>query len=120
MKLNYSLDGIIIISSKWWTRTKINRTEIKCSCLSGDFKQCLLVERHGNRVKIVESTIKTNETWLLFRQLRLMQNMRTSAGSKDYAYWLIQLGNGTLPSILTLNDPEIIEIPQDFLDFPTN
>jgi hypothetical protein len=71
-------------------------------------------------VKKIESTIKTNETWPLFRQIRLVQNMRTAAGSQDYADWLIQLGNKTLPSIPTLNDPELIEIPQDFLELQTN
>ncbi len=53
----------------------------------------------------MESTIKTNETWPLFRQLRLVQNMRTASGGQDYANWLIQMGKGTLPSIPTLNDP---------------
>jgi hypothetical protein len=78
------------------------------------------VGKIGNRVKIIESTIKTNETWPLFRQLRLVQNIRTAAGSQDYVDWLIELGKGTLPSIPTLNDPELIEIPKDFLELPTN
>ncbi len=38
----------------------------------------------------------------------------------EYADWLIQLGNGTLPQIPSLNDPELIEIPPDFLDVPSN
>jgi hypothetical protein len=119
MKLNYALDEI----NHLFQMVAKNRDDPygnKVLLLGGDFRQCLPVVRHGNRVKIIESTIKTNETWPLFRQLRFVQNMRTAAGSQDYADWLIQLGNGTLPSIPTLNDPELIEIPQDFLELPTN
>lgn len=119
MKLNYALDGM----NHLFQMVAKNRDQAygnKVLLLGGDFRQCLPVVRHGNRVKIVESTIKTHETWPLFRQLRLVQNMRTAAGSQDYADWLMQLGNGTLPSIPTLNDPELIEIPQDFLDLPTD
>lgn len=57
----------------------------------GDFRQCLPVVKHGNRVKIVESTIKNAEVWLLYQQLRLTQNMRTVVGSQQHAEWLIEL-----------------------------
>ncbi|KZR95577.1 ATP-dependent Helicase-like protein, partial [Daphnia magna] len=67
--------------------------------LGGDFRQCLPVVRHGNRVKVTEATIINNVTWPLFRQLRLVQNMRTADGSQDFADWLIQLGNGSLAQI---------------------
>jgi ATP-dependent DNA helicase PIF1 len=46
--------------------------------------------------------------------------MRTADGSQDYADWIIQLGNGTLPQTPSLNDPDLIEIPAEFLDLPTN
>ena len=82
--------------------------------------QCLPVLRHGDRVQVVESPIKNNVTWPLFRQLQLVKNMRTTQGSQEYADWLIQLGNGTLPQLPSLNDPELFEIPPDFLDVPSN
>jgi hypothetical protein len=46
--------------------------------------------------------------------------MRTVAGNQDYADWLIQLGNGTLQTIPRLNNPDLIEIPAEFLDFGRN
>ncbi|MDE9500162.1 hypothetical protein KKJ22_20760, partial [Xenorhabdus bovienii] len=82
----------------------------KVLLLGGDFRQCLPVVRHGNRVKVVEASIRNNATWPLFRHLRLTQNMRTVAGNQDYADWLIQLGNGTLPTNPRLNNPDLIEI----------
>ncbi len=55
--------------------------ERKVFLLGGDFRQCLPVVKHGNRVKVVEITIKTCETRPRFNQLKLHENMRTVAGS---------------------------------------
>ncbi|KZR98379.1 Uncharacterized protein APZ42_006229 [Daphnia magna] len=38
----------------------------KVLLIGGDFRQCLPVVRHGNRVKIIELTITNNATWPLF------------------------------------------------------
>jgi ATP-dependent DNA helicase PIF1 len=86
----------------------------KVVLLGGDFRQCLPVVKHGNRVKVVQSTIKNCDTWSSFQILRLEENMRTTRGSQEFANWLIQLGNGTLPTHPNLG-PDIIEIPSDFL-----
>ncbi|XP_057375147.1 uncharacterized protein LOC130696087 [Daphnia carinata] len=51
----------------------------KVLLLGGDFRQCLPVIKHGNRVKIVESTIKSSRTWSDILKLRLSRNMRTAA-----------------------------------------
>ena len=79
----------------------------------GDFRQCLPVLKHGNRVKVVETIIMNCSTWLRFRQLRLVENMRTAEGSQEYADWPIQLGNGTLPTPTNLC-LDTIQIPSDF------
>ena len=86
----------------------------KVLLLGGDWRQCLPVVRHGNRVKVVESTIKRCATWSAFRPLRLVQNMRTAAGSEEFADWLIHLGNGTLPTTPGLG-PDSIQILEEFL-----
>ncbi|XP_046655037.1 uncharacterized protein LOC124348808 [Daphnia pulicaria] len=118
MKTNHALDAFNFLFQK------LEKKNIphggKVLLLGGDFRQCLPVVRHGNRVKVVEATIRNNATWPLFRHLRLTQNMRTVAGNQDYADWLIQLGNGTLPTIPRLNNPDLIEIPAEFLDFGRN
>jgi ATP-dependent DNA helicase PIF1 len=40
--------------------------------------------------------------------------MRTTAGSQEYANWLIELGNGTLPTTANLSS-DVVEILPDFL-----
>ena len=89
----------------------------KVLVMSGDFRQCLPVVRHGNQVHIVEATIKSCPTWPNFRQLRLAQNMRTDAGSQEFADWLIQLGDGTLPTVhpTSPTDCNFVELPGYFL-----
>ncbi|XP_045033918.1 ATP-dependent DNA helicase pif1-like [Daphnia magna] len=119
MKTNHALDAI----NHLFQTVMKNRVEPyggKVLLLGGDFRQCLPVVRHGNRVQVVEATIINNVTWPNFHQLRLVQNMRTTAGSQDYADWLIELGNGILPQIPRLNNPDVIEIPQDFLNIQRN
>jgi hypothetical protein len=61
-----------------------------------------------------------HQQWPLFKQIRLVQNMRTVLGSQEFADWLIKLGNGILPKTPRLNNPELIKIPPDFLYMDTN
>ncbi|XP_045022910.1 ATP-dependent DNA helicase PIF1-like [Daphnia magna] len=119
MKTNHALDAINHLFQTVM-KNRVDPYGGKVLLLGGDFRQCLLVVRHGNRVKIIEANITNNATWPLFRQLRLVQNMRTVDGSQDFADWLIQLGNGSLAQTPWLNDPDLIEIPQDLLNIRTN
>ncbi|XP_045035977.1 ATP-dependent DNA helicase PIF1-like [Daphnia magna] len=119
MKTNHALDAINHLFQTVM-KNRVDPYGGKVLFLGGDFRQCLPVVRHGNRVKIIEATITNNATWPLFRQLRLVQNMRTADGSQDFADWLIQLGNGSLAQTPRLNDPDLIEIPQDLLNIRTN
>jgi hypothetical protein len=119
MKTNHALDAINHLFQTVM-KNRVDPYGGKVLLLGGDFRQCLPVVRHGNRVKIIEATITNNATWPLFRQLRLVQNMRTADGSQDFADWLIQLGNGSLAQTPRLNDPDLIEIPQDLLNIRTN
>ncbi|XP_045036690.1 ATP-dependent DNA helicase pif1-like [Daphnia magna] len=119
MKTNHALDAINHLFQTVM-KNLVDPYGGKVLLLGGDFRQCLPVVRHGNRVKVIEATIINNVTWPLFRQLQLVQNMRTTDGSQDFADRLIQLGNGSLAQIPRLNDPDLIEIPQDFLNIRTN
>ncbi|XP_046650963.1 ATP-dependent DNA helicase pfh1-like [Daphnia pulicaria] len=118
MKTNHALDAFNFLFQKLEKKNLPHGGIVLL--LGGDFRQCLPVVRHGNRGKVVEATIRNNATWPLFRHLRLTQNMRTVAGNQDYADWLIQLVNGTLPTIIRLNNPDLIEIPAEFLDLGRN
>ncbi|XP_045031637.1 ATP-dependent DNA helicase pif1-like [Daphnia magna] len=119
MKTNHALDAINHLFQTVM-KNRVDPYGGKVLLLGGDFRQFLPVVRHGNRVKIIEGTITNNATWPLFRQLQLVQNMRTADGSQDFADWLIQLGNGSLAQTPRLNDPDLIEIPQDLLNIRTN
>nr|CAH0107953.1 unnamed protein product [Daphnia galeata] len=118
MKLNLALDAI----NELLQTTMKNNLPYggKVLLLGGDFRQCLPVVKHGNRVQVTEACIINNRTWPLFKQIRLVQNMRTVPGSQEFANWLINLGNGTRPQTPKLNDPDLIEIPPDFLHMDTN
>ncbi|XP_045029055.1 ATP-dependent DNA helicase PIF1-like [Daphnia magna] len=114
MKTNHALNTINHLFQTVM-KNRVDPYGGKVLLLGGDFIQCLPVVRHGNRVQVAEATIINNAIWPHFHELRLVQNMHTTAGSQDYADWLIELGNGTLPQIPRLNNPDVIEIPQDFL-----
>ncbi|KAI9557208.1 hypothetical protein GHT06_017025 [Daphnia sinensis] len=117
MKTNYALDAI----NHLFQTVMKNRVDLYGVLLLGDdFRQCLPVVRHENRVKHIKATVIKIATWPLFRQLRLVQNMRTADGIQDFADWLIQLGNGSLAQTPRLIYPDLIEIPQDFLNIRTN
>ncbi|XP_046452737.1 uncharacterized protein LOC124200510 [Daphnia pulex] len=109
---NHALNAIKHVTEKM---TKNNKPfGNKVLLLGEDFRQCLPVVKHGNRVKVVEATIKNCESWSTFRHIRLTENMRTTAGSQEYANWLIELGNGTLPTTGNLSS-NVVEIPPYFL-----
>ena len=76
--------------------------------LAGDFRQILPVVRRGNRSAIVMSSIKRHSLWREFQQFRLTRNMRAE-NDADFAAWLLQLGNGQLPSVGGITD--MVDIP---------
>jgi hypothetical protein len=82
----------------------------KVILLGGDFRQCLPVVKHANRVAIVQSSIKHSRLWSSFQKLKLERNMRTSAGNQGFSDWLIKLGDGKLKNV-----DEVIEIPSKFV-----
>ena len=84
----------------------------KVLLLGGDFRQCLPVVKHGNRVKVIESTIQRCVTWPDIQKLRLTQNMRASC--QEFTDWLLQLGEGQLINHPTLGK-DLVEIPRDLI-----
>ena len=61
MKSNHSLNAIDLILHKVMKKPNVPFGG-KVLLLAGDFRQCLPVVRNGNRVKVVESTIKNCAT----------------------------------------------------------
>jgi hypothetical protein len=54
----------------------------KVILLGGDFRQCLPVVKHGNRVVTVQSSIKYSRLCPSFEQIELERNMRTVGGNR--------------------------------------
>ena len=83
----------------------------KVMLLRGDFRQCLPVVKHGHRVAIVQSTVKSATIWPSFHTLRLTVNMRAQEEQNLwFPEWLIKLGNGELTNSQGFHE-EIFEIP---------
>jgi len=75
--------------------------------LAGDFRQILPVVRLGRRADIVDAALSRSALWQQCVVLQLYRNMRVERCSRDeqhsaqlrqYADWLLQLGDGKLPT----------------------
>ena len=64
--------------------------------LGGDFRQVLPVLPRANATQIVRATVKHCTLWSQFMQMKLRVNMRASPAARDFAAWLLQVGEGTL------------------------
>ncbi|XP_057452636.1 uncharacterized protein LOC130744471 [Lotus japonicus] len=93
----------------------------KVVVLGGDFRQILPVISKGSRSEIVGSDINSSYLWKHCKVMKLAINMRlqnaTSTSSateiKEFADWLLQVGDGT---VKTIDEEEtFIEIPADLL-----
>ncbi|XP_057418906.1 uncharacterized protein LOC130713124 [Lotus japonicus] len=93
----------------------------KVVVLGGDFRQILPVISKGSRLEIVGSAINSSYLWKHCKVMKLTINMRlqnaTSTSSaaeiKEFADWLLQVGDGT---VKTIDEEEtLIEIPPDLL-----
>lgn len=84
----------------------------KVLLLGGDFRQTLPVVPHASRAAIVESSVKFNKYWEHFKILKLHNNVRSE--DPEFSKWLIDLGNGSLPTTEVLPD-DVIEIPENMI-----
>jgi hypothetical protein len=85
----------------------------KVMLLGGDFRQCLPVVKHGNRVKVVQTSIKYSPSWQKFEQIKLSTNMRANNDSV-FSEWLLRLGDGKLTNSENF-DCDTIEIPSRYM-----
>ncbi|XP_057454849.1 uncharacterized protein LOC130746294 [Lotus japonicus] len=93
----------------------------KVVVLGGDFRQILPVILKGSRSEIISSSVNSSYLWKHCKVMKLTTNMRLQqAGSssssleiKEFADWLLQVGDGTVKPID--EDDSIIEIPSDLL-----
>ena len=69
----------------------------KIIVLGGDFRQVLPVVPHASRAATIANSIKFSPLWPIFKTLKLTQNMRAGTGEREFAEFLLQIGNGTFP-----------------------
>ena len=74
--------------------------------VSGDFRQCLPVVRHGTATTTVNATLKMSPLWHHFRRYSLTKNLRLRPGSEaaEWADTLIAIGEGRTGAFARLDD----------------
>ncbi|OMO84718.1 DNA helicase PIF1, ATP-dependent [Corchorus capsularis] len=93
---------------------------------SGDLRQILPVMPGGSRTDIISFIICNSPLWRhcqimhLTINMRLKQHPEASAVRDDlaaFAKWLLQIGDGKVPSVHGINDPEgnLIQLPDDLM-----
>ena len=98
----------------------------KVVVLGGDLRQILPVIEYGTRSQIVDATIIRSYLWKDVKVIKLTKNMRLQNKNlskeqqdelRDFTNWLLDLGDGKLPTTKHDNDedPTWIRIPNDLL-----
>ena len=63
---------------------------------------------HGSKTHIIEACIKSGSVWYNFEQLKLTINMRADPTERAFADYLLELGNGQLPT----EGEDLIQLPE--------
>lgn len=66
----------------------------KTVLLGGDFRQILSVIPHGKRPDMVLASISKYYLWKMARVFSLFINMRLRQEDKDFAKWILEVGDG--------------------------
>ena len=83
----------------------------KIVVFGGDFRQCLPVQQRANKSELIDLCIKRSNLWQHFHLFSLTENMRVDPEQRDFAEYLLKVGNGELP----VNNMDEIELPVDIL-----
>jgi hypothetical protein len=65
----------------------------------GDFRPVLPVVKKGGRQQIVDACLKSSQFWPLTKIIKLKQNMRAAADSREFADWLLKVGNNEFKTV---------------------
>ena len=86
----------------------------KIVLFGGDFRQTLPVVLRGTKADIINSTLKSSFLWSHIQKFELTTNMRlTNTTNNDYRDFLLNLGNGTLPTTEINDVPDFIKLPDN-------
>ena len=85
----------------------------KIVIIGGDFRQLLPVIRRGTTAEVKSSCINRSALWQDVQVFNLFRNERCRGdeAAENYAQWLIELGNGTLPTLTETVDT--IRLPDE-------
>ena len=80
--------------------------------MGGDFRQILPVVLNGGKVEILATSLKESYLWSSVQRFKLIQRMRVndSPEKKDFAKFLIQLGEGKISSHANKLYDDLIQI----------
>ncbi|CAN7043651.1 unnamed protein product [Brassica rapa subsp. trilocularis] len=91
----------------------------KTVVLGGDFRQILPVIPLGSRQDTVKASISKSYLWPFAEVYTLTINMRLRQADKDFAEWILKVGNGTAPTVMTEgrshDDGEQVIIGDEFM-----
>ena len=87
----------------------------KCILLGGDFRQTLPVVFHGSKTTILENCIKNSISWRKFKSIKLKRNMRAGVNEQEFAAYLLQMGDGCLPTYPEIGS-DMIKIPDECVE----
>ncbi|XP_048620012.1 ATP-dependent DNA helicase pif1-like [Brassica napus] len=98
----------------------------KTVLLGGDFRQILPVVPHGKRSDTVLASLSKSYLWNLAKVFTLSINMRLRQEDKDFAKWILEVGDGDAETIdshkVKHDDGDQIIVDESFLipksDFP--
>ncbi|XP_018358545.1 PREDICTED: uncharacterized protein LOC108758219 [Trachymyrmex cornetzi] len=68
----------------------------KIVLLGGDFRQLLPIKERATRSEVINLSIKFSTLWPQFKIFSLTENVRTLPEEREFAQFLLDLGNGTL------------------------
>ncbi|KAL1202766.1 hypothetical protein V5N11_031394 [Cardamine amara subsp. amara] len=91
----------------------------KTVLLGGDFRQILPIIPQGSRQDTVSASISRSYMWDTCNFYMLTENMRLKPEDKNFAAWILQVGNGIAPTVQpqedTYNDGARIAIDKSFM-----
>jgi hypothetical protein len=82
----------------------------KLFILGGDFRQTLPIQKHATKAQQEDLCIKNSYLWKHFTIFKLSKNMRALENEKEFAEWILKIGNGILN-----DEKEQVVIPSNCL-----
>lgn len=80
----------------------------KIFLFGGDFRQILPIQKNASRAQQVDLTLKASNLWNYMGKLFLTTNMRALPEEKEFADFLLKVGNGSLN-----DENDMITIPEE-------